>query len=145
MGRKGPGAKTKIVLKSVSKMQQLGSMQNLKFQTFLNKNPPNIMFRIYLSDTWFAIPKVYSASCATVTTCPVLPPLVYCRPSQLLTCVLSSCRPSHRLFSPSQQQPLSKAPPQVGTINNQVKESAGLIKRKEVRKEPPHSESVRGN
>ena len=58
------------------------------------------------------------------------------------------CRPSHRLFSPTQQQPLSKGPPQVGTINNQVKEgSAGLIKRKEVRKEPPHSEpeSPRGN
>ena len=33
----------------------------------------------------------------------------------------------------------SKAPPQVGTINNQVKDSAGLIKRKEVGKEPPHS------
>ena len=41
MGRKGPRAKTKRVLKSVSKMQQFGSMQNLKFQTFLNKNPPN--------------------------------------------------------------------------------------------------------
>ena len=41
MGRKGPRAKTKIVLKSVSKVDQLGSMHNLKFQTFLNKNPPN--------------------------------------------------------------------------------------------------------
>ena len=38
--RKGPRAKTKIVLKSVSKVDQLGSMHNLKFQTFLNKNPP---------------------------------------------------------------------------------------------------------
>ena len=41
MGRKGPRAKTKIVLKSVSKVDQLGSMPNLKFQTFLNKNPPS--------------------------------------------------------------------------------------------------------
>ena len=42
MGRKGPRAKTKIVLKSVSKVEQLGSMPNLKFQTFLNKNPPSV-------------------------------------------------------------------------------------------------------
>ena len=40
MGRKGPRAKTKTVLKSVSKMQQFGSMQNLKFQTLLVKNHP---------------------------------------------------------------------------------------------------------
>ena len=40
MGRKGPRAKTKTVLKSVSKMQQLGTMPNFKFQTFLNKNHP---------------------------------------------------------------------------------------------------------
>ena len=40
MGRKGPRAKTKTVLKSVSKWQQFGSMPNLKFQTFLNKNHP---------------------------------------------------------------------------------------------------------
>ena len=40
MGRKGPRAKTKSVLKSVSKVQKLGSMPNLKFQTFLNKNHP---------------------------------------------------------------------------------------------------------
>ena len=42
MGRKGPKAKTKIVLKSVSKVDQLGSMPNLKCQTFLNKNPPSV-------------------------------------------------------------------------------------------------------
>ena len=41
MGRKGPRAKTKIVLKSVSKVDQLGSLHNLKFQTCLNKNPPS--------------------------------------------------------------------------------------------------------
>ena len=40
MGRKGPRAKTKIVVKSMSKMQQLGSMPILNFQTFLNKNHP---------------------------------------------------------------------------------------------------------
>ena len=40
MGRKGPRAKTKTGLKSVSKMQQLDSMQKLKFQTFLHKNHP---------------------------------------------------------------------------------------------------------
>ena len=34
MGRKGPRAKTKTVLKSVSKWEQFGSLQNLKFQTF---------------------------------------------------------------------------------------------------------------
>ena len=33
MGRKGPRAKTKIVLKSVSIVDQLGSMPNLKFLT----------------------------------------------------------------------------------------------------------------
>ena len=33
MGRKGPRAKTKIVLESVSKVDQLGSMHNLKFPT----------------------------------------------------------------------------------------------------------------
>ena len=33
MRRKGPRAKTKNSLKTVSKMQQLGTMQNLKFQT----------------------------------------------------------------------------------------------------------------
>ena len=38
MGRKGPRAKTKIVLKSVKQWEQLGNMHNLKFQTFLNKN-----------------------------------------------------------------------------------------------------------
>jgi len=31
-GMKGPRAKTKTVLKSVSKMHQLGNMLNLKFQ-----------------------------------------------------------------------------------------------------------------
>ena len=41
MGRKGPRAKTKIVLKSVNKVDQLGSMHNLKFQTFPNKNHPS--------------------------------------------------------------------------------------------------------
>ena len=41
MGRKGPRAKTKTVLKSVSQLAQFGTMQNLKFQTFLNKNHPN--------------------------------------------------------------------------------------------------------
>ena len=40
MGRKGPRAKTKIVVKSMSKMQQLGSMPILNFKTFLNKNHP---------------------------------------------------------------------------------------------------------
>ena len=40
MGRKGPRAKTKIVLKSVKQWEQLGNMLNLKFQTFLNKNHP---------------------------------------------------------------------------------------------------------
>ena len=41
MGRKGPRAKTKIVLKSVNQWEQLGNMHNLKFQTFLNKNHPS--------------------------------------------------------------------------------------------------------
>ena len=40
MGRKGPRAKTKIVLKSVKQWEQLENMHNLKFQTFLNKNHP---------------------------------------------------------------------------------------------------------
>ena len=42
MGRKGPRAKTKIVLKSVCKLDQLGSMNNLNFKTFLNKNLPTV-------------------------------------------------------------------------------------------------------
>ena len=41
MGRKGPRAKTKIVLKSVSKIHKLGCRHDLKLQTFLNKNPPS--------------------------------------------------------------------------------------------------------
>ena len=41
MGRKGPRAKTKTVLKSVSKWEQFGGMQHLKFQTLPNKNPPS--------------------------------------------------------------------------------------------------------
>ena len=41
MGRKGPRAKTKTVLKTVSIVDQLGIMPNSKFQTFLNKNHPN--------------------------------------------------------------------------------------------------------
>ena len=40
MGREGPRAKTKIVLKSVKQWEQLGNMHNWKFQTFLNKNHP---------------------------------------------------------------------------------------------------------
>ena len=40
MGRKGSRAKTKTVLKSVSKLQQFDSMPNLKCQTLLNKNHP---------------------------------------------------------------------------------------------------------
>ena len=55
MGRKVPRTKTKTFLKSVSKMQQIGSMQNLRFQTFLNKNHPNTEFLrslIYLSFVW---------------------------------------------------------------------------------------------
>ena len=40
MGRRGPRAKTKIVLKSVGKVEQLGSIPNLKCQTSLNKNHP---------------------------------------------------------------------------------------------------------
>ena len=46
MGRKGPRAKTKIVLKSVKQWEQLGNMHNLKFQTFLNKNNINSRYKI---------------------------------------------------------------------------------------------------
>ena len=44
MGGKGPRAKTKIVLKSVSKVDQFESMHDLKYQTFLNKNPPTVYY-----------------------------------------------------------------------------------------------------
>ena len=37
---KGPRAKTITVLKPVKQQEQLGSMQNLKFEFFGNKNPP---------------------------------------------------------------------------------------------------------
>ena len=40
MGRKGPRAKTKTVLKSVSRMQQLGSMPNLRFSTLSKQESP---------------------------------------------------------------------------------------------------------
>ena len=36
-------AHLKTVLKSLSKWEQFGSMQNLKFQTLPNKNPPNVI------------------------------------------------------------------------------------------------------
>ena len=45
MGRKGPRAKTKTVLKTVSIVDQLGIMPNSKFQTFLNKNHPIVLCR----------------------------------------------------------------------------------------------------
>ena len=51
MGRKGPRAKTKIVLKSVKQWEQLGNMHNLKFQTFLNKNHPNEAFGSHVTQT----------------------------------------------------------------------------------------------
>ena len=47
MGRKGPRAKTKTVLKTVSIVDQLGIMPNSKFQTFLNKNHPNVAAQIF--------------------------------------------------------------------------------------------------
>ena len=40
MGRQGPRATTKTVLKSVSKLQQFDSIPNLKCKTLLNKNHP---------------------------------------------------------------------------------------------------------
>ena len=48
IGRNGPRAKTKTVMKPVKQWEKLGSMPNLKFKTFLNKNPPIITSR-YLS------------------------------------------------------------------------------------------------
>ena len=39
--RKVQEQKQKKILKSVSKVDQLGSLHNLKFQTCLNKNPPS--------------------------------------------------------------------------------------------------------
>ena len=40
MGRKGPRAKTKTVLKPVKQWEKHGSMPNSEFFTFLNKNHP---------------------------------------------------------------------------------------------------------
>ena len=40
MGRKGPRAKTKTVLKQVNKKEQLGGMPKMKKDKNLNKNPP---------------------------------------------------------------------------------------------------------
>ena len=40
MGRKGPRAKTKTVLKPVNKKEQLGGMPKMKKDKNLNKNPP---------------------------------------------------------------------------------------------------------
>ena len=63
MGRKGPRAKTKIVLKSVKQWEQLGNMHNLKRQTFLNTNHPNVWWvglNLFLKKLFFGTP--YSAS-----------------------------------------------------------------------------------
>ena len=40
MGRKGPRAKTKTVLKPVKQWDKHGSMPKSEFLTFLNKNHP---------------------------------------------------------------------------------------------------------
>ena len=79
MGRKGSRAKTKTVLKSVSKLQQFDSMPNLRFQTLLNKDHPWSVGSThwvqrkstnYFGDTWpsqcCTHPKIiakYSISC----------------------------------------------------------------------------------
>ena len=43
MGRKGPRAKTKTVLKPVKHWEKHGSMPKSEFLTFLNKNHPTIV------------------------------------------------------------------------------------------------------
>ena len=50
MGRKGPRAKTKTVLKPVNKKEQLGGMPKMKKDKNLNKNPPSAA----LSGNWLA-------------------------------------------------------------------------------------------
>ena len=45
MGRKGPRAKTKTVLKPVKQWEKHGSMPKSEFLTFLNKNHPNVKVR----------------------------------------------------------------------------------------------------
>ena len=45
MGRKGPRAKTKTVLKPVNKKEQLGGMPKMKKDKNPNKNPPNAIFK----------------------------------------------------------------------------------------------------
>ena len=52
METKCPKAKTKTVLKSVSKWAQFGTMQNLKFQTFLNEN--HLTDRVILIGIFFS-------------------------------------------------------------------------------------------
>ena len=59
MGRKGPRAKTKTALKSVSKMQQLCSMQNLKLKTFINKNPSICSTKFYIARSRFCSSALY--------------------------------------------------------------------------------------
>ena len=66
MGRKGPRAKTKIVLKPVKQWEQLGNMHNLKFQTFLNKNHPTVLFCTVLLALYYqycAVSTVLLARC----------------------------------------------------------------------------------
>ena len=47
MGRKGPRAKTKTVLKPVNKKEQLGGMPKMKKDKNLNKNPPTVKIKIF--------------------------------------------------------------------------------------------------
>ena len=51
MGRKGPRAKTKTVLKPVKQWGKKGSMPNSDFLTFLNKNHPKTPY-CFMSLMW---------------------------------------------------------------------------------------------
>ena len=66
MGRKGPRAKTKTVLKSVSKWAQFGSMQNLKFQTLPDKNPPSDNMRASIKFREIQLTHLYDQNPASV-------------------------------------------------------------------------------
>ena len=56
MGRKGHRAKTKTVLKLVKQWEQLGSMQNWKFEIFGNKNPPTVSLLKYCTSLEIMLP-----------------------------------------------------------------------------------------
>ena len=70
MGREGRRAKTKTVMKPVKQWEQLGSMQNWKFQTFGNKNPPTPQAGLWFLSARNSVSETRYPVMVTVVTTP---------------------------------------------------------------------------